>query len=90
MKHLLTTLAFSLAAAGASAQALSDAQFVNGLALAGGALDLSTGSVFDRRIGYFSDIYFDPNRSEWWGLSDRGPGAARFLMKPECSVLRWM
>ena len=74
MKHLLTTLAFSLAAAGASAQALSDAQFVNGLALAGGALDLSTGSVFDRRIGYFSDIYFDPNRSEWWGLSDRGPG----------------
>jgi len=74
MKHLLTTLALALSAAGASAQALSDAQFVNGLTLSGGALDLSSGSTFDRRVGYFSDIYFDPNRNEWWGLSDRGPG----------------
>jgi hypothetical protein len=26
------------------------------------------------RVGFFSDIYYDPNRSEWWALSDRGPG----------------
>ena len=26
------------------------------------------------RVGFFSDIYYDPNRNEWWGLSDRGPG----------------
>ena len=49
--------------------------FVNGLALDGAALDLSGGSsVNNGRAGYFSDIYYDPNRHEWWGLSDRGPG----------------
>jgi hypothetical protein len=74
MKLLLSTLALALSAAGASAQVLSDAQFVNGLALSGGSLDLSGGRDFDRRVGFFSDIYFDPNRNEWWGLSDRGPG----------------
>ena len=58
----------------ALAQTVSDATFVNGLVLPGNALDLSTGSNFDRRIGYFSDIYYDRARNEWWGLSDRGPG----------------
>ncbi len=48
--------------------------FVNGLAIAGGSLDLSGGSDSDRRVGFFSDIYYDTNRNEWWGLSDRGPG----------------
>ena len=49
--------------------------FVNGLALPATLLDLSGGtSVNTGRVGFFSDIYFDPNRREWWGLSDRGPG----------------
>lgn len=48
--------------------------FVNGLAISGGTLDLSAGSDADRRVGFFSDIYYDPHRNEWWGLSDRGPG----------------
>jgi hypothetical protein len=49
--------------------------FVNGLALPGSALDLSGGTTVNNgRIGYFSDIYYDTNRNEWWGLSDRGPG----------------
>lgn len=49
--------------------------FVNGLTLDGGMLDLSGGKlVNDGRVGYFSDIYYDTNRNEWWGLSDRGPG----------------
>ena len=48
--------------------------FVNGLAISGATLDQSSGSDFDRRVGFFSDIYYDPNRKEWWGLSDRGPG----------------
>ncbi len=48
--------------------------FVNGLAISGASLDLSAGSASDRRVGFFSDIYYDPNRNEWWGLSDRGPG----------------
>ncbi len=51
------------------------ANFVNGLALPGSAQDLSgSASVNDGRLGYFSDLYFDSQRNEWWGLSDRGPG----------------
>ena len=47
--------------------------FVNGLALPGELLDRGVGA--ERfRVGYFSDIYYDPNRNEWWALSDRGPG----------------
>lgn len=49
--------------------------FVNGLTLDGGMLDLSGGTTVNNgRLGYFSDIYYDTNRNEWWGLSDRGPG----------------
>lgn len=68
------------AAAGAALLALAGAaaatpSFVNGLALDGAAFDLSGGtSVNNGRVGYFSDIYYDTNRNEWWGLSDRGPG----------------
>jgi len=57
----------------------SDAAYQNGLLLAGGALDLSSGTATDRRLGYFSDIYYDPVRKEWWGLSDRGPGGGVLL-----------
>jgi hypothetical protein len=52
----------------------SEAVYQNGLTLDGGGLDLSTGTSTERRLGYFSDIYYDPSRKQWWGLSDRGPG----------------
>ena len=58
----------------AHAQTVYDVGFVNGLALSGGALDRSAGSDVERRLGYFSDLYYDRQRNEWWGLSDRGPG----------------
>lgn len=58
----------------AHAQSVGNAGFVNGLVLPGGALDLSAGSDAERRLGYFSDLYYDRHRNEWWGLSDRGPG----------------
>lgn len=48
--------------------------FVNGLALPGASGDLFGSSVNNGRLGYFSNLYYDPNRNEWWGLSDRGPG----------------
>ncbi|MBN8441078.1 MAG: esterase-like activity of phytase family protein [Thauera sp.] len=49
--------------------------FVNGIAVDGATLDLSGGTGANNgRVGFFSDIYYDPNRNEWWGLSDRGPG----------------
>lgn len=58
-----------------TAPAQATITFVNGLALPGSALDLSGGTTVNNgRVGYFSDIYYDTNRNEWWGLSDRGPG----------------
>ena len=79
-------LALALTACGGSSSAVdacaqsacvtnfSDAVYQNGLVLAGDALDLSSGTQAERRLGYFSDIYYDPSRKQWWGLSDRGPG----------------
>lgn len=48
--------------------------FVNGLAIPGATADQFGSSVNDGRVGFFSDIYYDTQRNEWWGLSDRGPG----------------
>ena len=72
--HLVAALVSALFAVPATAQTFTGAHFVNGLALDGGLSDLSGGSSFERRVGYFSDLYFDRQRNEWWGLSDRGPG----------------
>jgi hypothetical protein len=80
MTHVLRRTANATAIAGAALLALAGAaaatpSFVNGLALDGASLDLSGGtSVNNGRVGYFSDIYYDTNRNQWWGLSDRGPG----------------
>ncbi len=65
--------ALMLACAAATLQAAPS--FVNGLVLPADAIDASGGTaVNDGRLGYFSDIYYDPNRKQWWALSDRGPG----------------
>ncbi|MFZ5505310.1 MAG: esterase-like activity of phytase family protein [Pseudomonadota bacterium] len=69
----LTSLAAALLLAAAAAPA-SAVSFVNGIAIPGNTGDLFGSSVNDGRLGMFSDIYYDPNRNEWWGLSDRGPG----------------
>ena len=77
MLNILSLRAVSAAVLLASASLAAQAvpSFVNGLALDGAALDLSGGSsVNNGRLGYFSDIYYDTKRNEWWGLSDRGPG----------------
>src|SRR4029450_11044898 len=49
--------------------------FVNGLVIPGNTLD-ATGEPGTNagRFGFFSHIYYDANRDEWWALSDRGPG----------------
>jgi len=65
------------AAAGAlfSAASLAAPTFVNGLVIDGATADASGGTaVNDGRLGFFSDLYYDPQRNEWWALSDRGPG----------------
>ncbi len=88
-RHTFTAVVLALAccAGAAQAQSLTGASFVNGLALDGAALDLSSGSAAERRLGYFSDIYYDANRNEWWGLSDRGPGGG--LLNYETRVQRF-
>ena len=69
-----TNNAVDVCAQSACVTNFSDAVYQNGLLLAGDALDLSSGTQAERRLGYFSDIYYDPSRKQWWGLSDRGPG----------------
>jgi hypothetical protein len=48
--------------------------FVNGIAISGNTGDQFGTTVNDGRVGFFSDLYYDPVRNELWGLSDRGPG----------------
>jgi hypothetical protein len=48
--------------------------FVNGLGIPGGTSDVFGTSVNNGRLGFFSEIYFDGIRNEWWALSSRGPG----------------
>ena len=74
MNRHLSTVLLAACTATVGAQTVSNVQFVNGMAIDGGLLDQSSGSDFDRRVGFFSDIYYDKNRNEWWGVSDRGPG----------------
>ena len=83
----LLALSLSLALLPATADVLSSASFVNGITISGGSQDLSTGNAVDRRVGFFSDIYYDPNRKEWWGVSDRGPGGG--LLSYETRVQRF-
>jgi hypothetical protein len=67
--HITAALSF------ASLPALAAPTFVNGLVIDGASLDASGGTlVNDGRMGFFSDIYYDAARNEWWALSDRGPG----------------
>lgn len=70
----LLPLALATLCLGAQAAAVSGAQFVNGLTLEGGMTDASGDAGVGARMGYFSDLYFDRTRNEWWSLSDRGPG----------------
>ena len=85
-----TSLALAIVGCGGNSPQVtnfSEATFQNGWALAGDAVDLSTGTTADRRLGYFSDIYYDATRKEWWGLSDRGPGGG--LLQYETRVQRF-
>ena len=53
----------------------AQATFVNGLIIPGDTLDdTDQPGANAGRARMFSDLYYDPNRDEWWALSDRGPG----------------
>lgn len=87
IRHGFFALSLSLTLLPATADVLTSASFVNGIAISGNSQDLSTGSAVNRRVGFFSDIYYDPNRKEWWGVSDRGPGGG--LLSYETRVQRF-
>jgi hypothetical protein len=64
-----------LVAGALAGAAWAEPAFINGLALDGSMLDRSGGrDANNGRVGFFSDIYYDPHRGQWWGLSDRGSG----------------
>ncbi|MEQ1911430.1 MAG: esterase-like activity of phytase family protein [Vicinamibacterales bacterium] len=70
-RRIAWSLALALLAVPASAQPT----FVNGLTLPGGMLDATRRpGANEGRFGFFSDIYYDSVREEWWALADRGPG----------------
>ncbi len=75
MKNCLPFASAATALSLAVASAHAAPAFVNGLTVDGKLLDASGGSLInDGRMGFFSDIYYDATRGEWWALSDRGPG----------------
>ncbi len=75
MKFLSPVAGVALAASLLAVPAQAQPSFVNGLAIDGATLDASGGTlVNDGRVGFFSDIFYDRARNEWWALSDRGPG----------------
>lgn len=72
-----SALFVSLSAIGllAAAHAHAAPAFVNGLTIPASTIDATgVAGANAGRSGFFSDIYYDTNRNEWWGLSDRGPG----------------
>jgi hypothetical protein len=58
----------------AHAQSLTNIVYRGGITVAGNTSDLAGSSSSFNRLGMFSDLYYDRNRNEWWGLADRGPG----------------
>lgn len=74
---MIPALSFAVtvvAAASLSAQTVTNVQYVNGLAVPGNTEGLAGLNSTYNRLGMFSDIYYDRNRDEWWGVADRGPG----------------
>lgn len=72
-----TRLALLVAAAAALLTPCAQAapSFAGALVIEGTRLDASGGTLVNNgRLGFFSDLYYDPQRNEWWALSDRGPG----------------
>lgn len=70
---ILGTLA--VLALGQASTASAQVVFVNGIRIPGDTLDATRQpGANGGRFGFFSDIYYEPNRNEWWALSDRGPG----------------
>lgn len=85
----LFALSVTILSALAAPTAQAAPEFINGLALDGSLLDRSGGADANTgRVGYFSDLYYDAQRHEWWGLSDRGPGGGVLNYEPRVQQFR--
>src|SRR6476620_9699966 len=75
MRPRLLPLVLATLLSGFYSPSWADPTFVNGLTIAGDTLDdtRQPGANLGR-LGFFSDIYYDPTEDDWWALSDRGPG----------------
>lgn len=75
MRPTWRSLALTALLTGLSSGVSAQPTFVNGLIFPGDMLDDTRKPGANAgRLGFFSDIYYDPIREEWWALSDRGPG----------------
>ena len=81
----IAALAMGVLAAG---QVLAAPEFVNGVLIPGTTLDATREpGANEGRFGFFSDLYYDPLRDEWWALSDRGPGGGMLDYATRLSLL---
>ena len=75
MRRLLAVFVFAVSLFVSTTVATAQPTFVNGIVINGGVLDATREpGANGGRFGFFSDLYYDPVRREWWALSDRGPG----------------
>lgn len=75
MQRLFVTSILGLSLLGTAAHLGAQPAFVNGITIDGASLDATAvAGANSGRLGFFSDLYFDPVREQWWALSDRGPG----------------
>ena len=88
MRRLCTSIVYALLLATAG-EAVGDPTFVNGLLLPRDRVDATRQpGANGGRFGFFSDLYYDPIREEWWALSDRGPGGGVLDYRRACSGSR--
>ena len=77
LRSVTMVMALSLICAAAAPAVLAAPEFVNGLALDGAMLDRSGGPDANTgRVGYFSDIYYDPERNTGGASPIAAPAAA--------------
>ena len=75
MRRFLLSITLAAVASAPCCGAWAEPTFVNGIVIPGDTLDATEKPGANAgRFGFFSDLYYDPIREEWWALSDRGPG----------------
>lgn len=75
MRSLFLSFVLAAAVIAQSSGTWAEPIFVNGLVIPGHTLAATRQpGANGGRLGFFSDIYDDPIRDEWWAISDRGPG----------------